>query len=184
MKLVYGVSIRSIFTALILLMFSIALSNVHAGVLDQLIGIDPPLQKRILTINADAVLDEEYRVRKYCAYRFSLSVIHKNKRMDDFRLSKIYRTDKKDVPINVHLDVLIKDTKTGGWQHVLNGDFVARPFGFNLERTSLEINSMILDKGEYQVKLRFLHDIAELKDADANFKIGAIPKSNCPKMKN
>jgi len=166
-------------SVLVLFMGGIVLANAHAGVLDQIVGIDPPLKKRINVMKMGTVADDIFHVKKYCVYEFELRAIHKHKMMDEYGLWDRYRTDKKAVPIQVHLAVSRMNNK-GAWESIFDGDVFARVSGGNLDTTALHIMYMLLDKGDYQVSLEFLHDTPELKGVQADFVILKNWKTACP----
>jgi len=175
-------SIEQMLLALILVLIigGIVLSRAHAGILDQIVGVDPLLKKRINVTKMGILVDDTFHVKKYCTYEFVLRVIHKNKMMDEYGLWDRYRADKKVVPIQVHLAVSGLN-KEGARQSIFDGDVFTKTSGGNHDRTTLHIMSMILDKGDYQVSLEFLHDIPELKGVEADFEIFKKWNLTCPK---
>jgi glycogen synthase len=86
------------FSLVAIIMGGIVLASAHAGVLDQIVDIDPPLRKRINEMKLGIVVDDTFHVKKYCAYEIKLRVIHKNKMMDEYGLWDRYRADKKTYP--------------------------------------------------------------------------------------
>ena len=173
--------IERLFIASVLALFmgGIVLTHAHAGVLDQIVGMDPPLIKRINVIKMGTAVEDTFHVKKYCAYEFKLRAIHKTKKMDEYGLWDQYRADKKVVPIQVHLAVSRMNNK-GARQAIFDSDVFARVSGGNLDMTSLHIMYMVLDKGDYQVSLEFLHDTPELKGVQADFVILKNWKTACP----
>jgi hypothetical protein len=68
----------------------------------------------------------------------------------------------------------------GARESIFDRDVFTRVSGGNLDKTSLHIMYMILDKGDYQVSLEFLHDTPELKGVQADFVIFKNWKTACP----
>ena len=174
-------SIEQMLLALILVLIigGIVLSRAHAGILDQIVGVDPLLKKRINVTKMGILVDDTFHVKKYCTYEFVLRVIHKNKMMDEYGLWDRYRADKKVVPIQVHLAVSRLNNE-GARESSFDSDVFARVSGGNLDTTALHILYMLLDKGDYQVSLEFLHDTPELKGVQADFAIFKNWKTSCP----